>query len=167
MAKFFLVGYSGAGKSYHAKKISKKLNLNLLDTDKLIEDFTNSSISDILYYNSEEYFRNIEREILKKVIKQDNCIVATGGGLPCFFDNMDLMLKNGIVIYLKLPPSVLANRVVNSNYKRPLLHNKKNLDEFIKKHLLEREKFYLKAKYIVNSFNGCEDELIEIISKNI
>ncbi len=166
MAKFFLIGYSGAGKSYHAKKISKKLNLKLLDTDRLIEEYTNSSIEDIFYYNSEEYFRKIEREILNNLIKQDDFIVATGGGLPCFFDNMDIMLKHGIVIYLKLPPSVLANRIKNSNYKRPLLLNKENLEEYIKENLAQREKFYLQANYIVNPFNGCEQELINIIKNH-
>jgi shikimate kinase len=94
-------------------------------------------------------------------------VVATGGGLPCFFDNMEWMNLNGQTVYLQMEPAALVSRLHNRQ-KRPLI---KDLDdeqllEFIKVKLKERDPFYTKAKLIVDAFDLDAEKLEEAIRRN-
>ena len=147
----YLIGFSGAGKTSVAKKLAKDLNLKYIDTDELIEKKYKTSINKIFEKSGEIYFRKIESDILKK-IKNIN-IVSCGGGLPCYKNNMDFINNFGKSIYLKASEDELLNRLNMSLEKRPLL-NKKNDEEkynYIKNTIRKREKFYIRANYIIET----------------
>jgi shikimate kinase len=94
MKPFFLIGYMGSGKTTLGKQLAKKLNLQFVDMDLFIENRYHKSISEIFKEKGEDGFREIERRTLQEIAGFENVIISTGGGLPCFFDNMDLMNKS-------------------------------------------------------------------------
>ncbi len=153
----------GSGKTTIAKKIANKLSYKFVDIDKLIEDKYRKTIFEIFRDKDEKYFRNIEKETLESLITDDNIVIATGGGCPCFNNNMSLMNKTGITIYLKLKTGFLINRLINSKVKRPLIEgkSKEELKDFIEKTLSEREIYYNQAKIIIDAENFKISELIE------
>jgi shikimate kinase len=119
------------------------------------------SITSYFEANGESAFRQLESQTLKTFNYPANCVVATGGGLPCFFDHMDWMNTNGETIYLQMTPPQLVSRLHNRE-KRPLLKGMgdEQLLEFIKVKLAERNAFYLQAKHVVNAFDLDVDTLI-------
>lgn len=160
--KVFLIGFMGAGKTTVGKKLANKLNYNFIDLDNHIEQKHRHTISSIFDLVGEEGFRKIEHETLKEVATSENdCIISLGGGTPCFSNNLELIKKNGIAVYLKYSPEILHSRIKNSGAKRPLVRqNKDNLLEFITKKLSDREKFYSQADIIYSSKNLKIEELI-------
>jgi shikimate kinase len=151
--RLFLVGYMGAGKTTLGKLLAKKLNLHFLDVDLFIENRYHKSITAIFEEKGEAEFREIERQILQEIIGFENVIIATGGGLPCFFDNMDLMNQTGITIYLRTGVEELTKRLKSSKQKRPLIKGKtlEELKDFIETSLKKREIFYNKASIIFDT----------------
>ena len=99
--KIFLIGFMGAGKTTVGKKLAKKMNYTFTDTDQIIEKTYKTSISTLFENKGENKFREIERRTLLS-INGENQIVSTGGGTPCYLNNMKWIKKNGISIYLKL-----------------------------------------------------------------
>ncbi|MDR2805473.1 MAG: shikimate kinase, partial [Dysgonamonadaceae bacterium] len=95
-------------------------------------------------------FREIEREVLQEVAQFENTIISTGGGAPCFFDNMDWMNRTGITIYLKVSVSELTRRLITGRQKRPLIRdkNREDLEQFIAANLNKREAWYNRATII-------------------
>ena len=88
--KYFIVGYMASGKSTFGKELAKDKGLPFLDLDESVESREGRSISEIFAKEGEEYFRKREREILHEICNEaDEFVLATGGGTPCFFDNMD------------------------------------------------------------------------------
>lgn len=161
----FLVGYMGSGKSTLGKSIARKLLMDFCDTDTLIEKSEGRSISDIFASDGEEYFRKKENELIKNFSAGSNFVVATGGGMPCFYDNMELMNRKGITIYLKINPGILSSRLLNGKSKRPIIADKNDeeLREFIEKALSEREPYYEMSAYTVEGSNIKSDEIVELI----
>ena len=151
--KVFLIGFMGSGKTTIGKKLANYLKYNFIDLDKLIESRTGMSIVEYFELHGEESFREYERSILQETDFTENVIIATGGGTPCFGDNMDWMNKNGLVAYLSLSPKALAGRLEHSKTDRPLIRHLKGdeLVDFISAKLQEREEFYNKAKYVVSA----------------
>lgn len=158
----FLVGYMGCGKSTIGRALARRLKMDFLDMDPLIEQHCGKSIRDIFAAEGEEGFRLHEKEVLAEVVTgQQNCIVATGGGAPCFFDNMDVMNRSGITVYFQMSPEKLAGRLEHGKAKRPLLQNKsqEELIDFIRTNVEKREKYYSQAKLIIQC-DGVSDEYI-------
>ncbi len=150
--RIFLVGMPASGKSFLARKIAEKNKLRFFDTDCLVADKYKTDIADIFAKFGEEAFRQAEQEVLHELLSRDNYIAATGGGLPCFYDNMKQINESGISIYLRTSVGELIRRIGKSD-KRPLLKGKnaKELEIYLKNTLEIREKFYLQAKYIVDT----------------
>ena len=100
-------------------------------------------------------FRKFEHEILKELVVKDNVIISTGGGLPCFNENMDIINDKGISIYLEMPFKAIINRQKNSKQKRPLLQNKtqEEIEEYLKDLLTKREPIYKKSKITIDAQN--------------
>jgi len=173
MKPFFLIGYMGSGKTTLGKQLAKKLNLQFVDMDLFIENRYHKSISEIFKEKGEDGFREIERRTLQEIAGFENVIISTGGGLPCFFDNMDLMNKSGITIYLKVSVDELTDRLKKAKTKRPLISNKTfdELKEYVKSNLTQREAFYNNATCIFDCENLFEYEnfnkKIEQLIKNI
>ena len=163
--RIFLIGFMGCGKTTLGKKLAKHLNYNFIDLDSYIEKTTNKTITEIFENKGENAFRNLEKESLMEVCKKDNLVIATGGGTPCFFDNMQKILDSGKAIYLKMEIEDLLERLETEKSQRPLIENKsaKELDNFIRNKLSEREYFYKKSNYILQGKSICEKEIQNLI----
>lgn len=149
MAKVFLVGMMGVGKTSRSKQWGARCGLQAYDLDKLIEDKERMPISAVFEQKGETYFRDLESETLRLFAEKDNFILATGGGAPCFNDNIKWMNERGITIWLHEHPNVLVSRLKRGKAHRPLI---KNLDDcelkkYIEDKLNEREVYYSKATY--------------------
>ncbi len=144
-----LVGFMGSGKTTLGKQLAQKLNYNFIDTDKTIEELIGVDIPTLFQTKGEEYFRHLEHRLIE-TIKVKNTVIATGGGMPCFYDNMEQLNQIGITVYLKYSPKELFERLVNDPAQRPLLarKNKEELYRYIEDTLKEREPFYLKAHQV-------------------
>ena len=118
----FLIGFMGAGKSTIGKKLAEKLNYDFLDSDLAIENQQGMTVNSIFSGKGESFFRELESLFIEGLKEKKNMIIATGGGLPCFNNNMDKMKEIGLVIYLKASPQIIFNRILN-NESRPLLKN--------------------------------------------
>ena len=151
--KIFLIGFMGSGKSYWGSLWAKEKNIDFFDLDKLIEEQEHKTVAEIFEINGEDYFRQAEARMLRMMTDKENCIIACGGGTPCFNENMEWMNRNGITIYLQTTASNILQRVVAEKNKRPLIKklNEAELLFFIEQKLQERESFYSAAKIIVKS----------------
>lgn len=165
--KIFLIGFMGSGKSTLGKKLALKLDYHFVDIDKVIETEINMSIADYFQQNGENAFRELENSMMKSINLPENSIVATGGGAPCFFDNLDWMNQNGVTVYLSLSPKALVKRLKNGVGERPVLQNLSGdaLEEFISVRLNEREKYYEQAKLILKGLDQTVEKTIEILTE--
>ena len=149
--RIILVGFMGSGKTNFGKKLANKLNLSFIDSDLEIELNENRSINQIFEEDGEESFRKLEQVFIQNLIQsEDSFILSTGGGLPCFEDNMNRLNELGTTIYLELSPKALLKRLENGLEHRPLLRNlnEGELLKYIETKLSERSPFYQKAKIV-------------------
>lgn len=158
-----LVGYAGSGKSSLAKRLSKALGVGYVDTDTLVEQSVGATVADIFHYEGEEYFRRAERGVLESLVAEGyNGIVATGGGLPAWRDNMERLNGMGTTIYLQRSPEQILSRLsAYGREKRPMFRGKSDeeLLQFMREHIAEREPYYAKANVVVDC-NTMSDEAV-------
>ena len=147
-----MIGYMGAGKTTVGKTLAQELNLPFYDLDWYIESRMRKTVKEIFDERGEEGFRLIEHNLLHEVAEFEDVIISCGGGVPCFYDNMDYMNQKGDTVYLKATPEVLYGHLKMGKSVRPLLQNKtsEEVEEFIKEQLQVREPFYSKAKYTLD-----------------
>lgn len=143
----------GSGKTTIGKQLAKNLNLQFVDLDLFIENRYRKSISTIFKEKGEEGFREIERKALQEVAGFEDVIISTGGGLPCFFNNIHLMNQTGTTIYLKVSVEELTKRLNVCKHNRPLISDKtlEELKDFIELNLNKREEFYNKASLVFDA----------------
>ncbi|MCL1850341.1 MAG: AAA family ATPase [Bacteroidetes bacterium] len=168
--KIVLVGFSGAGKSTVAKKIARPLNFSVIDTDKILEEKYKISVYDTFEKYGETVFRQLEYKILVEALQQENVVIATGGGAPCFFDAMKLINETAFSIYIEMSPKSLAQRLFRAKVTRPLTKNKteKELLDFVNEQLAVRAPIYKQAHLTVRGEDLNLDELMRYaISDNI
>ena len=167
--KIFLLGFMGSGKSTTGKKLASHLNWSFIDLDEKIEQTTGMEIRDIFSEKGEAFFRKIESDTLKGMASESNAVISTGGGTPCFGDNMDFMLRTGLTVYLRMTPARLKSRLAGTSEHRPLLKDigKDGLQEYITAKLAEREKWYSRAEIIVDGFNTDFSALYTVVKKLI
>jgi len=166
--RVFLVGYMGSGKSTLGRKLSGVLGISWIDIDDEFETRYKIGIADFFSKYGEAAFRKIEHELLLEFTKVSDILISTGGGMPCFFDNMDLMNKTGLTIYLKATPELLISRIEFSTRKRPLFQQMKGKHflQNITQHLNSREKYYKKAQIVIDAENPDLKELSSLIKKH-
>lgn len=164
--RIYLIGYMGCGKSTLGRKLSKHLDVQFVDMDHYIEERNYKTIPQIFAEEGEGEFREKERKALEELSEFNDIVIATGGGAPCFFDNVELMNNSGKTIFLNIDPKILADRLLNSKTERPLIHGKsrKELIAFIDETLKKRNKFYKKAEFHITQPDIDLDELEEMIS---
>ena len=124
MIRIFLTGYMGAGKTTLGKAFARELNVPFIDLDWYIEERFHKSIRELFVERGEASFRELERNMLHEVSEFENVIISTGGGTPCFFDNMDYMNGHGQTVFLDVHPDILFNRLRVATHQRPILQGK-------------------------------------------
>ncbi|MDO9152491.1 MAG: shikimate kinase [Paludibacter sp.] len=165
MNRIFLTGFMGSGKSTIGKMLASHLRFSFIDLDTYIESKFHKTIAQIFTEIGEQKFRQIEQKCLHEVAECENTVIATGGGTPCFFDNMEFMNLHGITVYIKLNATQLASRLEDSPHgKRPLLAERieKDLHRFIENGLTKRESYYMQSGCVVDGFRTPE-ELVSCI----
>jgi shikimate kinase len=155
----------GCGKTTIARRLAHQLYFDFIDTDAKIERITGKKILQIFETDGEDFFREKEREVIAELSQKENIVVATGGGMPCHFDNMQMMNKTGLTIYLRANPKVLKQRVIRRKHRRPLLKDipDEELELCITQLLHQREPDYLKSQITIEAFNITAKKLIEKI----
>ena len=161
MKTIVLIGMMGSGKTTIGKLLGEKLTLRSIDIDVIIEQNEKRTVSEIFQNEGEKYFRNIERETIKKNFTNKDLIISLGGG--AFEDQLtqELLLKNSTVIYLKTSPNVILERIKN-NTIRPLLKNQMTVEK-IQSIILQRQKNYALANITILTDNKNTDKIVEEI----
>lgn len=153
MVRIFLTGYMGAGKTTLGKAFARQLNISFIDLDWYIEERFHKTVRELFADRGEDGFRELERNMLHEVAEFENVVISTGGGAPCFFDNMEFMNRMGKTVFLDVHPDVLFRRLRVAKQQRPILQGKGDdeLKAFIKEALEKRAPFYTQAQYTFNA----------------
>ncbi|MEM1320423.1 MAG: shikimate kinase [Bacteroidota bacterium] len=151
----YLLGFMGSGKSFTGRQLAELMGYAFYDLDEQIEEAAGCSISELFARQGEAAFRALERQQLHRTADYQNAVIATGGGTPCFYDNIDWINRQGWSIYLKASPALLAQRLMAETAQRPLLAdlNKNKLHSFIEDKLKARQHFYQQARTIYTQKN--------------
>jgi shikimate kinase len=169
MAKIFLTGYMGSGKTTVGKKLATQLGCDFIDLDYYIEAEYKMTIPEIFAAKGENEFRAMEHNALKKLIGKNSFVISCGGGTPCYYGNMELMNNNGTTVYLKMSTDALISRLANAKEKRPLIANKtpQELRKFVARQLEKREDFYHQAQFVVKGKDLDVDQLVTFVKQQI
>lgn len=167
MKALFLVGFMGSGKSTVGKKLAKALSWDFFDLDEMIENLHHQTIPDLFKNLGEDHFREIEKETLRTLEKKPNpFVLATGGGTPCFYGNMEWMKKTGYVLFLDTPAEELLKRLKGTESGRPVLKalDPEKFDEEMLILLGKRRPVYLQAPWILGKNVQNIDEVIHMLN---
>jgi len=162
MERIILIGYMGAGKTLLGKALAESLNIRFINSDSDIEQQTGMSIGQIFEQYGEDYFRNLEQEYLKNFDHQESFVLATGGGTPCYNDQMTVLNALGATVYLQCSNETLYSRLKNEREHRPLIAglSDEELREAIEYRMIQRERIYQKAQIILPENEHNVDALI-------
>jgi shikimate kinase len=158
----------GCGKSTLGRRLAKHAGLQFIDMDHYIEERNCKTVPQIFAEEGEAEFRKKERKALEELSAFSDVVIATGGGAPCFFDNVDVMNRTGKTIYLNIDPKILADRLLKSKTERPLIKGKSKdeLVTFIDETLKKRNAFYTQAHYQITQPEVDLDDVIKMIQKD-
>lgn len=162
--KIFLIGFMGCGKTHWGKQLSQKLQIPFFDLDEMIVEREGKEITEIFAELGEEYFRMLEKDVLHLVTEShESFVMATGGGAPCFFNNIDYMKSRGTTVWINCSIDCLHNRLVKEKDKRPLIRSipDDELKSYIIKKYSDRKIFYQQAHVILNEDDVTLEALIE------
>ena len=166
--RIFLIGFMGAGKSFLGKLWGELYSIPFFDLDTLIEEEERKTVENIFEVFGEDYFREREAAVLRNTDRFENCIIACGGGTPCFFDNIHWMNKNGVTVFLNETENNIYKNVKNDKKARPLIksQNEEILQKFIHEKLKGRLQFYNQSQIVLQS-NQLNKDGFSVISKYI
>ncbi len=167
--RIYLIGYMSSGKSTLGKALATKLKYKFLDIDHAFEEKYKITINDFFERYGEDKFRELEHKLLISSFENDDIVVSTGGGTPCFFDNMELINANATSVYLKLHYKSVISRLKSTKKKRPLVKDKSNeeFEQYIEQHLESREIYYSKAHFTIKTENLTASDLFLFIKENL
>ena len=145
--KIYLIGYMCCGKTTIGKKIANKIGYGFVDMDVLFEEKYKITISAFFEKYGQDAFRILEQKLLHTTASMDNMVIATGGGTPCFGDNMEWINANGLSIYLKTNEGFIVDRLKNAKKQRPLVKNilPDDLPSYVAEAIKQREPYYSQA----------------------
>ena len=153
--RIFLVGLPGAGKTTLGMELALELRVPFIDLDQEIEKHTKQTIRTLFQEQGEAAFRQLEYDHLRRVIREtEHFVLATGGGTPCFFDNMEQMNASGKTIFINTPIAQIKQRLQQDSV-RPLIQTT-TLEELYEK----RKEWYAQAQHTITSLS----DLLEIFS---
>ncbi len=157
----------GAGKSHTGRLLAQKIDVPFLDMDEQIELQEGKSISTIFDTIGEDGFRQLEHKYLESLSTIESAVIATGGGTPCFHDNMDLMQSQGKTIYLRTHPNLLVQRLSKEQSKRPIIANlsPKDLPLFIGEQIQLRSSYYEQAELVYFQEEEGQDIVTELLDR--
>jgi shikimate kinase len=150
--RIYLIGFMGSGKTYWGRQLGQKLEVPQFDLDEQIEQAEGRPVTEIFAASGEEYFRLKEQETLMMLSEtHDSFVMATGGGTPCFFNNIDYMNKMGTTIWINCSIDSLHHRISGEQLQRPLVKDldSEQLRTYITKKLGDRKIFYQQASEII------------------
>lgn len=142
--KVYIIGMPGSGKTTFGKKLSEQLKFKFIDLDEIIVERSGKAIAEIFREKGEKTFRALEKEALESISGR-SLVIATGGGTPCYFNNIDYMLNNGLVVHLEVSPETIISRMDKAEIQKRPLFQKNNLKGTLNKLKKERLPFYKKA----------------------
>jgi len=165
MVRIILIGYMGAGKTTLGKELAEKLGIPFIDSDTEIERKEGKTVSQIFESKGESYFRNLEAEFITELKNENDFVLATGGGMPCFNHQMEDLNKLGTTVYLKTSLETMVHRLREDAESRPLIAklNPSELLAFIKQNLEQRENIYLDAQLILEEKDQSVESLIHLL----
>jgi len=163
--RIYLVGYMASGKSQVGSNLAEKLGYSFSDLDVLFKEKYRISIYNFFEKYGESNFRKIEHNMLLETRHLDQAVISTGGGTPCFFNNMAVIKDSGYSVYLRWDIQALVYRLKHVRRKRPVLKEfeGKDLLESVTKHLKDREMFYNQADFIYEAETNDLDRLVKWI----
>ncbi|MHC1708066.1 MAG: shikimate kinase [Bacteroidales bacterium] len=169
MPKIYIIGFMGSGKSFTGKRLSALLGYKFYDIDSLFEEKYHFTIHDFFEKFGEEAFRKLESDLLISTHSFENAVISTGGGTPCFFENMEFIKENGISVYLKMPPEKILYRLNQSKKPRPLVKSLQGAELLatVKSLLEKREEYYLRADIIIEAKFVDPAEIVTMILKQL
>jgi shikimate kinase len=150
--KIFLIGFMGCGKTHWGKLLSQKLSFPFFDLDEKIVEHEGKSVNEIFENEGEEYFRLLEKDVLHLLSEShDSFVMATGGGTPCFYNNIDYLKKQGTVVWINCSTDCLYQRLIKEKSVRPLISDipDEKLKSYIVKKYSSRKIFYQQANVIL------------------
>lgn len=164
----FIIGYMGVGKTRIGKKISALLDVDFIDIDQIIEEMEGKSISKIFKTHGEAYFRAKESQFIKSFNFEKKCVISCGGGLPCYSNNLEIILERGQSIYLSMDFDRIVKKLIKNKNSRPII-SQINDTEFHEKNKAlfdKRYSYYKKANFeLVLDDNWKENFLKNIYPK--
>lgn len=166
--KVFLVGYMASGKTTIGKKLARLLELEFLDLDMHIESNEKMTITEIFDTGGEALFRGLEMKYLKEVISlSEDAVISTGGGTPCFYDNMKLMNESGLTVFLEMDAKSITYRLMNAKGSRPIVSQigAEEMLEFVEQQMEERKYYYNDAQLKVNALGMNASKLEKLANK--
>jgi len=176
MKRIFLLGYMGAGKTTVGKDLAERAGLSFIDLDNYIESRFHKTVGQLFEEKGESSFREIEHRLLQEVATFEDVIISTGGGAPCYFDNMEYMNQMGTTVYLKVSVGELVKRLNVCKHTRPILKNRSGdeLKEFVANSLEKRSLFYEQASIVFDAevmltetdVKSIVEELYQMITEN-
>jgi shikimate kinase len=155
-----LVGMMGTGKSTIGKEVAKKLKIEFVDTDKLIEDEANLTIAEIFKKNGEKYFRELEEKIFLKIKNDKEKIISIGGGAFINDAIRKKILKEYLSIWLNMNEDLIISRIQRNAKKRPMV-DQNNIEKSIKNLKKTRDPIYKLANYEINCNLNSKNKIIE------
>ena len=160
-----LVGFMCSGKTTFGKLLSNYLNKPFIDIDEYISQKQNKTVADIFSEYGENYFRQLEHSSLKELLQAPPSVIASGGGTPCFNNNMDLMNNSAITVYLQTNAQTIFEWLKGKKYERPLLEGKTDSEllNYIKDLLEKRKKYYEQAHITIAAINPNVKDLVDKI----
>lgn len=147
--KYFLVGYMACGKTRRGKMMAEELGIRFIDLDAYIVEREHRTVQEIFAEEGEREFRKLETRYLQEVCElYEDFVLSTGGGTPCFNNNMEYMNEQGRTIFLNTDQDTIVERLIRGKHKRPLVSrlNDEEIREFVCRHLQERLPFYTQAR---------------------
>ena len=159
-----ITGFMASGKTVISNKLGELLKRDVLSIDSIIEENEGKEILDIFDERGESYFRNVEKEVIRKISQRSSIIVDCGGGVILEKENIDNLRQNGIIFFLSAPPTLVYSRIKGKK-NRPLLNVKDPLEK-IKELMKIRQPMYAHADYIIKVDKKTVEQVCEeIIAK--
>lgn len=158
MNNIVLCGFMGSGKTVVGRELAKIMGAKFVDTDELIEKEQGVAIKAIFATHGEDYFRDLEYEMCKKVAQMKGAVVSTGGGAMTFARNVEAIKQGSKVVFLDASFDVICDRIGNST-TRPLFQDREKAKRLYDE---RKDKYLVAADYVVNGDMGARKTALEI-----